>query len=42
MVGKIVAFEDNTIRWEVIDSETGVGQGAKQYRCHASELEPAM
>ena len=42
MVGKIIAFEDNTIRWEVIDSETGVGQGAKQYRCHASELELAM
>ena len=42
MVGKIIAFEDNTIRWEVLDSTTGVGQGAKQYRCHASELELAM
>jgi hypothetical protein len=37
-VGKIVAFEDNTIRWELAESEVGVGQTAKQYRCHASNL----
>jgi hypothetical protein len=40
LIGKIIAFEDNTIRWEVIHSETGVGQTAKQYRCHAKHLEP--
>jgi len=39
MIGKIVAFEDNTVRWEVTGSENGVGQNAQQYRCHASELE---
>jgi len=39
MTGKIVAFEDNTIRWEATNSATGVGQGAKQYRCHAAQLE---
>lgn len=39
MVGKIIAFEDNTIRWEAMGSTTGVGQGAKQYRCHAQDLE---
>ena len=38
-VGKIVAFEDNTIRWEVQHSETGVGITAKQYRCQAQDLE---
>ena len=35
---KIVAFEDNTIRIEVVNSETGVGQTAKQFRCVASCL----
>ena len=35
---KIVAFEDNTIRIEIINSKTGVGQTAKQYRCVASCL----
>lgn len=39
MIGKIIAFEDNTIRWEVINTETGIGQTAKQYRCHAHNLE---
>ena len=39
MLGKIVAFEDNTIRWEAHNSATGVGQGAKQYRCLAAQLE---
>jgi hypothetical protein len=39
MIGKIVAFEDNTIRWEVSNSATGVGQTAKQFRCHAAQLE---
>lgn len=42
MVGKIVAFEDNTIRWEVQHSETGVGITSKQYRCHAEDLEIAQ
>jgi len=37
-VGKIVAFEDNTIRWELVGSTVGVGQTSKQYRCHASKL----
>jgi hypothetical protein len=40
MTGKIVAFEGDTIRWEVNDSSTKVGLSAVQYRCHASELEP--
>ena len=40
LIGKIIAFEDNTIRWEVVSSTTGVGQTAKQYRCHAVNLEP--
>ena len=39
MVGKIIAFEDNTIRWEALGSATGIGQGSKQYRCHAQDLE---
>jgi hypothetical protein len=39
MTGKIIAFEDNTIRWEVQHSETGVGITAKQYRCQAQDLE---
>jgi hypothetical protein len=39
MMGKIVAFEDNTVRWEVLGSETGIGQTAKQYRCHAASLQ---
>jgi hypothetical protein len=42
MSGKIVAFEDNTIRWECKNSETGVGQTAKQYRSLAEELEPVI
>lgn len=37
--GKIVAFEDAYVRWEVQDSETGIGQTAIQYRCLAEELE---
>jgi hypothetical protein len=37
-IGKIVAFEDNTIRFEVLGTETGIGQTAKQYRCHAGSL----
>lgn len=40
--GKIIAFEDNTIRWEVSNSATGVGQTAKQYRCHAAALEKVL
>jgi hypothetical protein len=36
--GRIVAFEDNTIRFEIHNSETGVGQTAQQYRCVASCL----
>lgn len=39
MVGKIIAFEDNTIRWEAMGTATGVGQTSKQYRCHAQDLE---
>ncbi len=39
MSGKIVAFEDNTIRWEATNSKTGVGQTARQYRCHAATLQ---
>ena len=39
MTGKIVAFEDNTIRWEASSTKTGVGQTAKQYRCHAAQLQ---
>lgn len=42
MVGKIIAFEDNTIRWEVQHSETGVGITSKQYRCQAQDLEIAQ
>jgi hypothetical protein len=38
-VGKIIAFEDNTIRWELASSETGIGQGSRQYRCHAADLD---
>ena len=38
-IGKIVAFEDNTIRFEVLGTETGIGQTAKQYRCHAGSLQ---
>ena len=39
MSGKIVAFEDNTIRWECNDSTTGIGLGSRQYRCHAADLD---
>jgi hypothetical protein len=40
MVGKIIAFEDNTIRWEATNTRTGVGAGSPlQYRCHAADLE---
>jgi len=39
LIGKIVAFEDATIRWEVLNSETGVGQTSKQYRCYPIHLE---
>lgn len=38
MIGKIIAFEDNTIRWESLASATGIGQNAEQYRCHAAML----
>jgi hypothetical protein len=38
MIGKIVAFEDNTIRWEALSTTTGVGQTAEQHRCHAASL----
>ncbi len=38
-VGKIIAFEDNTIRWELASSETGIGQGSRQYRCAAQDLD---
>ena len=37
--GKIIAFEDATIRWEVSNSETGVGQTSQQYRCLPSDLD---
>ena len=40
-LGKIVAFEDAYVRWEVENSETGIGQTAVQYRCLAEELESA-
>lgn len=39
LTGKIIAFEDNTIRWEADHTATGVGQGSKQYRCLAADLE---
>jgi hypothetical protein len=42
MIGKIIAFEDNTIRWEVSETETGIGQTSKQYRCHAEDLTSPM
>jgi hypothetical protein len=38
LIGKIIAFEDNTIRWEVAGSATGIGQNSVQYRCHAEDL----
>lgn len=38
-IGKIIAFEDNTVRWELASSETGIGQGSRQYRCQAQDLE---
>lgn len=38
--GKIIAFEDATIRWEAINTETGVGQTAVQYRCSPQDLQP--
>jgi len=41
MVGKIIAFEDNTVRWEAILTKNGIGQNALQYRCHAQDLEHA-
>jgi hypothetical protein len=37
--GTIVAFEDAYVRWEVENTETGIGQTAVQYRCLAEELE---
>lgn len=37
--GKIIAFEDATVRWELDDSETGIGQSSTQYRCLPEELE---
>lgn len=40
--GVIVAFEDNTIRWEVKNTATGIGQTAEQYRCHAAMLRKVM
>lgn len=38
-VGKIIAFEDNTIRWELAGSATGIGQSSVQYRCPAQDLD---
>jgi len=40
MCGKIISFEDTSIRWEVIDTETGIGQTAVQYRCLPQDLQP--
>lgn len=37
--GKIVAFEDRFIRWELDRTKTGVGQTAKQYHCLPQHLE---
>jgi len=37
--GTIIAFEDAYVRWELDNSETGIGQNATQYRCLAEELE---
>jgi len=39
LTGKIIAFEDATIRWEVKNSETGVGQTSQQYRCLPADLD---
>lgn len=39
LTGRIVAFEDATIRWETDNSKTGIGQTAKQYRCLPAHLE---
>jgi hypothetical protein len=33
MRGKIIAFEDATIRWEADATQTGIGQTSQQYRC---------
>ena len=38
MIGKIIAFEDNTIRWSALGTDTGIGQTSKEYRCHAEDL----
>jgi len=38
-MGKIVAFEDQTIRWEEFGSETHVGQTSRQYRCKPQDLD---
>lgn len=39
LTGRIVAFEDAMIRWEANNSETGIGQTSKQYRCLPAHLE---
>jgi len=39
-VGRVISFEDRAIRWELRGSKTGIGQGAKQYRCLPQHLEP--
>jgi len=39
LVGTIVSFEDTTIRWEVKNSENGVGTSSKQYRCYPIDLD---
>jgi hypothetical protein len=41
-MGKIVAFEDQTIRWEEFGSETHVGLTARQYRCKPQDLDPLV
>lgn len=41
LTGKIIAFEDATIRWEADHSETGIGQTSRQYRCLPDHLELA-
>jgi hypothetical protein len=41
-MGKIVAFEDQIIRWEEFGSETHVGLTARQYRCKPQDLDPLV
>ena len=40
--GKIIAFEDAFIRWEVDLSSTGVGINPREYRCKPEQLEKIL